>query len=415
MIGTGADAVARAFREEWGRVVAAVIAQTGNWDVAEESAQEAFARAAARWPREGVPDRPGAWLTTTARNHARTRFTRSIAETAALERRARLDAGEAVDVARGGVDDHLLRLIFTACHPALPLEGRVALTLRTVAGLTTAQLARAFLVPEPTMAQRLVRAKRKIRHAGIPYRVPPAHLLAERTTAVLGVVYLLFNQGYSAAPDDDGRRELCEEAVHLARTVSRLLPAHAEARGLLALLLLQHARSRARTDAAGDLVPLDEQDRTRWSAAAIGEGLALLPRAAVTEGAGPYRLQAEIAACHAVALDPARTDWSRIATLYERLAAVAPTPVVALNRAVAIGMADGPALGLAHIDHLEASGTLDGYHLLPAAKADLLRRLGDPARAAVAFHRALELAPTEPERRFIRRRLNEMVDPVPRA
>jgi RNA polymerase sigma-70 factor (ECF subfamily) len=404
-------AITRAFRDEWGRVVAAVIAQTGDWDVAEESAQEAFARAAVCWPRDGVPDRPGAWLTTTARNHARTRHTRATIEAAALQQLARTAGAGAASEDGSGLDDDLLRLIFTACHPALPLDGRVALTLRTVAGLTTAQIARAFLVPEATMAQRLVRAKRKIRNAAIPYRVPPAHLLAERTTGVLGVLYLLFNEGYSAGPDETGRRELCDEAIHLARTVARVMPADAEASALLALMLLQHSRADARVDEEGNLVPLDEQDRTRWRAAPIGEGLTVLQQAlADPDPPGPYRLQAEIAACHAVALDPTRANWVRIAELYGRLLAVVPTPVVALNRAVAVGMADGPAVGLACIADLEAAAALDGYHLLPAAKGDLLRRLGDHARAAVAFDRALELAPTEPERRFLRRRLTEMLE-----
>jgi RNA polymerase sigma-70 factor (ECF subfamily) len=405
------SAVADAFRLEWGRVVATLIRMTRDWDLAEECAQDAFALALERWPRDGVPRRPGAWLTTTARNRALDRLRRSATEATKLQQIAVLPPTDERDDEDddSGVRDDRLRLIFTCCHPALPLEARVALTLRTLAGLTTAEIARAFLVAEPTMAKRLVRAKGKIRHAAIPYRVPPAHLLPERTGGVLAVLYLMFNEGYAATAGRDlVRQDLCAEAIRLARTLAGLMPDEPEATGLLALMLLQHARRAARVDEAGDLVTLEHQDRARWDASEIDEGLGLLDAALRHDRAGPYQLQAAIAACHATATDAADTDWSRIAQLYGRLAELLPSAVVELNRAVAVAMAEGPAAGLELVDALAASGALAGYHLLPATRADLLRRLDRPAEAASGYRDALELAATDAERRYLARRLAEI-------
>ncbi len=311
-----------------------------------------------------------------------------------------------------GIDDDQLRLIFTCCHPALPVEARVALTLRTLAGLTTGEIARAFLVPEATMAQRLVRAKRKIREAGIPYRVPPDHLLPERTSGVLAVLSLLFNEGYTATAGADLMRPgLCAEAVHLARTVVRLMPDEPEAQGLLALLLLQDARRDTRMDAAGDLVLLDEQDRSRWDHAGISEAVAVLASALRRRRPGPYQVQAAIAACHSTAATAADTDWMQIAGLYAQLARMAPSPVVELNRAVAVGRADGPAAGLRLVEAIAGSGALDGYHLLAATRADLLRRLGRRDAAVAAYREALALATNEAERRHLSRRISELDRP----
>jgi RNA polymerase sigma-70 factor, ECF subfamily len=403
-------AVAAAFREEWGKVVATLIRTTGDWDLAEECAQDAFALALQRWPRDGIPGRPGAWLTTAARNRAIDVLRRRAVGAAKLREVAAMAPDEPLAVAHdeSGVPDDRLRLMFTCCHPALSLEARVALTLRTLAGLTTAEIARAFLSSEPTMAKRLVRAKQKIQNAGIPYRVPPAHLLPDRTPGVLGVLYLLFNEGYSATTGADlVRQNLCAEAVRLARVLAALMPDEAEAAGLLALMLLHDARRSARLDAAGDLVTLEDQDRSSWDQASIGEGVTVLASALRRGRPGPYQIQAAIAACHATAAAAAGTDWAQIAGLYEQLARFLPTPVVALNHAVAVGMAFGPAAALPLVAALEESGQLDGYHLLPATKADMLRRLGRLPEASLAYREALELAGTDAERRFLTRRLAE--------
>jgi RNA polymerase sigma-70 factor (ECF subfamily) len=322
------------------------------------------------------------------------------------------DSDSDSDFDESGIEDDRLRLIFTCCHPALPLEGRVALTLRTLAGLTTAEIARAFLVPEATMAKRLVRAKGKIAGARIPYRVPPAHLLPERTGGVLAVLYLLFNEGYSASRGAELiRAQLCDEAIRLARALSGLMPDEPEAAGLLALMLLHHSRRHARLDAAGDLVTLEDQDRALWDRAEIEEASTRLQAALRHGRAGPYQLQAAIAACHTDAPHIADTDWAQIASLYELLAEVMPSPVVALNRAVAIAMDRGLDQGLEIIDELEASGELDRYHLLHATRADLLRRLERTGEAADAYRRALGLAASDTERRFLTRRLAEMGEP----
>ncbi|KAB2339523.1 RNA polymerase sigma factor [Actinomadura rudentiformis] len=411
------EAVDRAFRDEWGQVVATLIGVTGDWDLAEECAQDAFAQALQTWPRDGVPERPGAWLTTAARNRATDRLRRAavgaakLREVAAMERVQAGEPGNDGPDHDGTVPDDRLRLMFTCCHPALALEAQVALTLRTLAGLTTAEIARAFLVGEHTMSKRLTRAKQKIRHAAIPYRVPPAHLLPERTPAVLAVLYLLFNEGYSAsAGADPVRAELSGEAIRLARVLTRLMPDEPEAVGLLALMLLHDARRSARFDAAGDLVLLEDQDRTRWDAGEIGEGTALLDAALRRGSPGPYQVQAAIAACHAAATRAGDTDWAQIAALYGELVRLAPSPVVELNRAVAVGMADGPAAALPLVEALDASGRLAGYHLLPAVRADLLRRLGRAADAAAAYRDALALAPTGAEHRYLRRRLAEVTE-----
>jgi RNA polymerase sigma-70 factor, ECF subfamily len=399
-------AVAEAFQSEWGRVVATLVRLTGDWELAEECAQDAFAAALERWPRDGVPRRPGAWLTTVARNRAVDRARRARVGESKIREVALMAAREEEWAPDDEVPDDRLRLMFTCCHPALSFEAQVALTLRTLAGMTTSEIARAFLVPEATMAQRLVRAKRKIRHAGIPFVVPPAHQLVERTTALLAVLYLLFNEGYSASSGADlVRRGLTAEAIRLGRVLCTLMPDEPEALGLLALMLFHDARSAARVDADGDLVVLSEQDHSLWDAAAIAEGRQRLDDAARLARPGPFQIQAAIAECHV--RTGGATDWAQIAALYEHLFALSPSAVIALNRAVAVSMCDGPEAGLALIDDIALDGELRDYHLLPAARADMLRRLGRRSEAAEAYRQAHDLAGTDAERRYLERRLLE--------
>ncbi|WP_246169270.1 RNA polymerase sigma factor [Actinotalea subterranea] len=409
-----ASALARAFADEWGRVVATLVRVTGDWALAEDAAQDAFASAALRWERDGVPDRPGAWLTTTARNAAIDRMRRDASQQRRIRDHAVLarDTGEAtaplVDVEEGDeVQDDRLRLVVTCCHPALPLDARVALTLRTLCGLTVEEIARAFGTTEAAMSKRLVRARQKIAHARIPYRVPRGPELGGRLPGVLAVLYLLFTEGYAPTGDAVVRDDLTGEAVRLTRVLAGLVPDEPEVHGLLALELLHGSRRAARATSGGDVVPLDEQDRSLWDAGLVGDGLAALGTArALGRPAGPYVLQAEIAACHATAATPAATDTGRIAVLYDELTRIQPTPHVRLARVMAVAAADGPDAGLALLP--DVAGDLAGSYLLPAAEADLERRTGRLERAADAYRRALDLTPPGPARRFLERRLGEV-------
>jgi len=398
------------YREERPRALATLIRLLRDFDLAEDTLQEAFAAAVEQWPRAGVPANPCAWLVSTARHKAIDRLRRDRNFAAKQAEIAYLsETTSAPDPLDETFADDLLRLIFTCCHPALALEAQVALTLKTLCGLSVEEIARAFLVPPPTMAQRLVRAKGKILRAHIPYEVPGGDRLTERLDGVLRVVYLVFNEGYAATSGDAlVRRELCTEGIRLGRLIVGLLPRVSEAAGLLALMLLQDSRRSARVDAEGELVTLEDQDRSQWDRAQIAEGEALAEEAVRRGGAGFYAIQAAIASLHAHAARAEETDWPQIAALYSLLLRLHPSPVVALNHAAAVAMGERLERGLRLIEQIEASGALSGYHLLPAAKADILRRLGRREDAAVAYERALELVTQEAERRYLRRRLREV-------
>ncbi|QSE90972.1 sigma-70 family RNA polymerase sigma factor [Rhodococcus pseudokoreensis] len=401
------DTLSRVFREESGRALATVARMVGDLSLAEDAVQEAFAEAIRSWPDSGVPNNPGAWITTVARNRALDRL-----------RRESLRGDKEHDAARlvpppdeeevWPVRDDQLRLMFTCCHPALSSESQVALTLRLVAGLRPAEIARLFLAPEPTVSQRLSRAKAKIRTAGIPFRVPPDHLLPERTPQVLACIYLVFTEGYSATSGDTAiRDELCEEALRLGRLLCELMPDEGEAWALMALMLFHDSRRAQRTDAAGDLVPLECQDRRRWDRAKIEEGVVCL-RAARRRGGGPYSAQATIAAAHATAPNWEATDWGTVVAGYDELAAYGDSPAVRLNHAVAVSFRDSPDAGLAEVDALAGEPRLARTHTLHATRADLLRRAGRPAEASVEYRAAIGLAANEPTRRFLTRRLTEV-------
>ena len=409
-----AQSIERTWREEYGKILAWLVRACGDLTLSEDALQEAFTKAAETWPAQGVPTNPGAWITVTAR--------RKLID--GLRRSARLRGPDAIESAPAAqdselerilevcaIEDHRLRLMFTCCHPAIQPEAQIALTLRTLGGLSTPEIARAFLLPETTLAQRIVRAKNKIRAAGIPYELPSRDDIPERLASVLHVVYLIFNEGYlSASGPELIRTDLCEEAIRLARVLCALLPGEPEARGLLALLLLHHSRAAARLDAMGDLVTLEEQDRGSWNRALIEEGVSVLKATLAKRQPGPYQVQAAIAALHAESAAPGETDWRQIAHLYAELERLQPTKVVAMNRAVAVAMAWGTERGLAMLDHLNREGEMDAMALFHAARADLLRRGGRPDEARPSYETALAQTTNDRERRYLERRLREVTE-----